>query len=150
MEALLLARLPSRLRPGPSPGILLAVTSPVTVLIVDDQAPFRDVARLVVDMADGFEVVGEANDGTTGVSAASDLRPALVLMDLNMPDIDGFEATRRIRAQLPETRVLMLSTHDPADYRDQALAAGAIDFMTKSSFDPVVLEDTWAGALSDS
>ncbi len=118
----------------------------VTVLIVDDQAPFRDVARLVVEMTDRFEVVGEAVDGLSGVSAASELHPSLVLMDLNMPDIDGFEATRRIRSAVPDARVLMLSTHDPADFRDQALAAGAYDFISKSSFDPVVLADSWAGA----
>jgi two-component system invasion response regulator UvrY len=118
----------------------------VTVLIVDDQAPFRDVARLVVEMTDRFEVVGEAVDGLSGVSAASELQPSLVLMDLNMPDIDGFEATRRIRSAVPDARVLMLSTHDPADFRDQALAAGAYDFISKSSFDPVVLADSWAGA----
>ncbi len=121
----------------------------VTVLIVDDQAPFRDVARLVVDMAEGFEVVGEATDGMSGVRAAAELHPALVLMDLNMPDIDGFEATRRIRAEAPEVRVLVLSTHDPADYRDQAVAAGAFDFITKSEFDPFTLDEAWARASSD-
>lgn len=118
----------------------------MTVLIVDDQAPFRDVARLVVEMTDRFEVVGEAVDGLSGVSAASELQPSLVLMDLNMPDIDGFEATRRIRSAVPDARVLMLSTHDPADFRDQALAAGAYDFISKSSFDPIVLADSWEGA----
>ena len=121
----------------------------MTVLVVDDQAPFREVARLVVEMTDGFEVVGEAADGLSGVSAAADLQPSLVLMDLNMPDIDGFEATRRIRSTVPGARVLMLSTHEPSDFRDQALAAGAFDFLSKSSFDPVVLADAWAGAGAD-
>ena len=118
----------------------------MTVLIVDDQAPFRDVARMVVDMTDGFEVVGESVDGTSGVAAAAELLPTLVLMDLNMPDIDGFEATRRIREATPLTQVLILSTHDPADFRDQALAAGAFDFMSKSTFDPIVLAEAWADA----
>jgi DNA-binding NarL/FixJ family response regulator len=121
----------------------------VMVLIVDDQAPFRDVARLVVDMADGFEVVGEAAGGRAAVATAAELAPDLVLMDMNMPDMDGFEATRQIRAEHPQTRVLMLSTHDPADYRRQAIAAGASDFITKSAFDPFVLQDAWAFATSD-
>jgi two-component system, NarL family, invasion response regulator UvrY len=125
------------------------VNDHVTVLVVDDQAPFREVARMVVEMTDGFEVVGEAADGLSGVDAAADLQPSLVLMDLNMPDIDGFEATRRIRSLVPGSRVLILSTHDPADFRDQALAAGAFDFISKSSFDPIVLEAAWASAGAD-
>lgn len=118
----------------------------MTVLVVDDQAPFRDVARLVVEMTDGFEFVGESVDGLSGVEAARELRPTLVLMDLNLPDIDGLEATRRIRTEVPDTRVLMLSTHDPADYREQAMEAGASDFLSKSSFDPDTLAAAWAAA----
>jgi two-component system, NarL family, invasion response regulator UvrY len=119
----------------------------VTVLIVDDQAAFREVARMVVEMTDGFDVVGEADDGLSGVTAAVELQPALVLMDLYLPDIDGFEATRRIRLTAPDARVLMLSTHDPEDFRDRALEAGASDFISKSSFDPTVLADAWALAV---
>lgn len=122
------------------------VPEPIGVLIVDDQAAFRDVARMVVEMADGFAVVGEATDGAEGVEAAARLSPELVLMDMNMPGVDGFEATRRIRAERPGIRVLMLSTHDPADFRDRARAAGALDFVAKSAFDPFVLEDAWAAA----
>lgn len=118
----------------------------VTVLIVDDQAAFRDAARMVVELADGFEVVGEATGGTDGVEAVARLAPALVLMDMNMPDLDGFEATKQIVAACPGTRVLMLSTHDPADFRPRALAAGAFDFVAKSSLDPFALEDLWAAA----
>lgn len=121
----------------------------MTVLIVDDQAPFRDVARLVVEMTDGFEVVGESVDGLSSVEAARELRPTLVLMDLNLPDIDGLEATRRIRAAVPEARVLMLSTHDPADHRERALDAGASDFLSKSSFDPDTLAAAWQAAGAD-
>lgn len=117
------------------------------MLIVDDQATFREVARMVVEMTDGFDVVGEADDGLSGVGASVELRPDLVLMDLNLPDIDGFEATRRIRLSAPATRVLMLSTHDPDDFRDRALEAGASDFISKSSFDPAVLEEAWTLAL---
>ena len=119
------------------------------MLIVDDQATFRDVARMVVDLTDGFDVVGEADDGLSGVAAAVDLQPDLVLMDLNLPDIDGLEATRRIRSTAPAIRVLMLSTHDPADFRDQAVEAGASDFVSKSSFDPTVLEEAWVHAVAD-
>ncbi len=123
-------------------------TPDVTVLIVDDQAPFRDAARLVVELSDGFTVIGEADCGVAGVEAAARLSPRLVLMDMNMPDLDGFEATSRIRAANQTIKVLMLSTYEPAEYRTKALGAGAIDFVAKDRFDPFVLEDAWNLATS--
>ena len=68
----------------------------VRVLIVDDQAPFRDVARTVVELTDGFEVVGEVETGEDSVTSARDLRPDLVLMDVNLPGISGLDATRQL------------------------------------------------------
>ena len=74
----------------------LEVQMPVRVLIVDDQEPFRLAARMVVELTDGFEVVGEAETGEDSVAMTADLSPDLVLMDVNLPGIDGLEATRRI------------------------------------------------------
>ncbi|MGD2043218.1 MAG: response regulator transcription factor [Acidimicrobiia bacterium] len=113
----------------------------IQVLIVDDQEAFRSAARLVVDLADGFEVAGEAGTGEDGVTMATELRPDLVLMDMNLPGIDGLEATRQIMTALPETRVIGLSTYE--EFKDRALAAGAVAFISKSDFEPGLLVQTW-------
>ena len=116
----------------------------VRVLIVDDQIPFREASRMVVEMTDGFEVVGEAENGEEGVDLAETLRPDLVLMDVQMPGIDGLEATRRITS-LPEPPVvLVMSTHESGSYDGPAQAAGAIGFVPKSQFSMDTLEEVWA------
>lgn len=116
----------------------------VGVLVVDDQAPFRDAARMVVELTEGFELIGEAESGRRSVELAADLRPDLVLMDINLPDIDGFEATRRILAASPRPPVVvMLSTYEAVDYADRALASGAAAFVSKSVFTPEELRRTW-------
>jgi two-component system invasion response regulator UvrY len=120
------------------------VTDLKKVLIVDDQEAFRSAARLVVDLADGFEVAGEAETGEDGVRMATELRPDLVLMDMNLPGIDGLEATRQIMTALPNTRVVGLSTYE--EYRDRAIAAGAIAFISKSDFEPDLLARVWNSA----
>lgn len=115
----------------------------VRVLIVDDQEPFREASRMVVEMTDGFEVAGEAHDGEQAVALAADLRPDLVLMDVQMPGIDGIEATRRIAALPDPPTVLVMSTHESGDYEGPALAAGAAAFVPKSEFGMDALVEVW-------
>ena len=117
----------------------------VRVLIVDDQEAFRSAARLVVQLTEGFEVVGEASSGEEGVSMSAELDPQIVLMDINMPGIDGLEATRQITEDRPETKVIVFSTYEPNEYQSRALAAGAVAFVSKSEFEPSVLTSLWTG-----
>jgi DNA-binding NarL/FixJ family response regulator len=119
------------------------------VLIVDDQEPFRLAARAVVEMTDGFEVAGEAETGEAAVDAARDLGPDLVLMDVNLPGIDGIEATRRILEDSGgRTVVLMVSTYEAEEYAPRAAEAGAAAYIPKSEFDPDRLEEAWAAATA--
>ncbi len=122
---------------------------PVRVLIVDDQEPFRAVARTVVEMTDGFEVIGESETGEDSVSRAHDLSPDLVLMDVNLPGINGLEATRQILADHADGKpvvVLVLSTYEAAEYGPQAEEVGAAGFIPKSEFSPERLAGAWAAA----
>ena len=117
----------------------------VRVLIVDDQAPFRMAARMVVEATDGFEVVGEAETGEESVELSRSLRPDLVLMDVNLPGIDGLEATRRILAQGAPV-VLLLSTYEEEEYAPRAAECGAAAYIPKAVFGPDRLEQAWAAA----
>jgi DNA-binding NarL/FixJ family response regulator len=100
------------------------------VLIADDQTLVRGGFRMILNRA-GIEVAGEAADGLEAVTAARRLRPDVVLMDIRMPGVDGLEATRRILADDPACRVLMLTTFDLDRYVYAALAAGASGFLLK-------------------
>jgi two-component system, NarL family, invasion response regulator UvrY len=121
----------------------------VRVLIVDDQAPFRDVARLVIDMTGGFEIVGEAQTGEASVEMAEALDPDLILMDVNLPGIDGTEATKRILGQGSKAVVLLLSTYEEAEYEPKARDSGASAYIPKSSFDPDRLKTAWESAKAE-
>ncbi len=115
----------------------------VSVLIVDDQAPFRAVARTVIQLAVGFAVVGEAASGEEAVEMAAALHPAMVLMDINLPGIDGIEATRQIVAAAPDTVVIMLSTYKADDLPSDAADCGAARYVHKEDFGPGILREIW-------
>jgi DNA-binding NarL/FixJ family response regulator len=128
-------------------GVTADTSTPadVGVLIVDDQAPFRAVARTVVDLAAGFAVVGEAASGEEAVELAAGLHPAMVLMDINLPGISGIEATRQIVAADPGTVVIMLSTYRADDLPSDAAECGATRYVHKEDFGPGILREIWDG-----
>ncbi|MDO8147853.1 response regulator transcription factor [Isoptericola sp. b515] len=103
-----------------------------SVLLVDDQRLVRSGFRLILALEDDLDVVGEAGDGVDAVAAARELRPDVVLMDVQMPVMDGIEATRRIVAE-DLSRVLVLTTFDDDAYVFDALAAGASGFLLKNA-----------------
>jgi DNA-binding NarL/FixJ family response regulator len=122
---------------------------PVQVLIVDDQEPFRMAARLVVEATDGFEVAGEAETGEDSVAMARELRPDLVLMDVNLPGINGLDATRQILGEREDSVVvLLLSTYEEDEYAPRAEECGAAAYIPKAAFGPDRLEAAWAAARS--
>ena len=86
---------------------------PHSVLVVDDQAPFRLAAKAVLRRLPGFELAGEAASGPEAIELVDRLRPALVLMDINMPEMSGIEATRRIVSAHPDVVVILCSTYEP-------------------------------------
>lgn len=118
---------------------------PRSVLVVDDQAPFRTIARQVVTIAPEFSVVGEAESGEEAVRLAAELRPEVVLMDINLPGVDGIEATRRITAAAPDTIVILLSTYAEADLPADATTCGATRYVHKEDFDLAVLIEVAEG-----
>jgi len=115
------------------------VGEPVDVLIVDDQRPFRTVARTVVGMVGGWRLAAEAETGEQAVEVAARLRPAVVLMDINLPGINGIEATRRLLAVDPSALVVLLSTYDLDDLPGDASACGAVAYINKEDLTPARL-----------
>lgn len=121
---------------------------PIRVLVVDDQEPFRRAMAAVVEVTDGFVMVGTAESGEESVTASRDLRPDLVLMDVNLPGIDGMEATRRIRSEPEHPVVVLLSTYDADEFDEDG--CGASSYIPKGAFGPVRLAQAWEDATTSS
>lgn len=118
------------------------------VLVVDDQAPFREVAKTVVSMTDGFELVGEASTGEASVEMARSLNPDLILMDVNLPGISGLDATKRILSESDTVVILVLSTYEAEEYAPRVAEVGAAAYIPKSEFGPDRLKEAWDSAKS--
>ena len=119
------------------------VSNPRSVLVVDDQAPFRLAARAVLRRLEGFEFAGEAKNGLEAVGLVEALKPALVLMDIHMPEMNGIEATRRIVAANPGITVILCSTHDPKDLPADAVTSGAIAYVSKEHLSAATIRELW-------
>lgn len=104
-----------------------------TVLIVDDHAIVRSGIRSLLETAGSVDVIGEAQNGRQALDMVRKLHPAVVLMDIAMPVLNGLEATRRILKSFPSTRVLMLSGYDDDAYVDQVIELGASGYLVKQS-----------------
>jgi len=110
-----------------------------TVLIVDDHDGFRASARRVLE-ADGYRVIAEAADGSSGVAAAAVSRPDLALVDVQLPDFDGFEVTRRLRESGEAPDIVLISSRDRADFGSLVEASGARGFVSKADLSAAALE----------
>jgi len=102
-----------------------------SVLIVDDHPSFRASARMLLE-CEGYEVIGEAEDGQSALEAVTRLHPDVVLLDVQLPDIDGFDVCERITSHLEHPTVIMTSSRDPADFGPLVTSSGACGFVPKA------------------
>ena len=103
----------------------------IRVVVVDDQKLMRDGLQTILSLEDDIEVVGTAGDGAEALAVAAETQPHIVLMDIRMPGVDGVQGTRLIRSQLPETKVLILTTFNDSDLIFDALEEGASGYLLK-------------------
>ena len=114
-----------------------------TVLIVDDHPSFRATARMLLE-SDGWDVIGEAADGEDGVNQARRLRPDLVLLDVNLPDIDGFMVAERLSADPDPPAIVLVSSRDARDFGPMVARSGARGFLSKADLSGDALRELTA------
>lgn len=105
----------------------------IRILIADDQALFREALRTLISLQPDLEVVGEAADGADALRTVAALHPDVILMDLQMPVMDGVAATRRLHSERPDCRVIALTTFDDDEYVFECLRAGAVGYLLKDA-----------------
>ncbi len=105
--------------------------APIRVLLVDDQRLMREGLRTLLELEQGLEVAGEAENGQAAIQLVESLQPDVVLMDIRMPGMDGVEATRRLMLRWPEIKVIILTTFDDDAYIFEGLRAGALGYLLK-------------------
>ena len=110
----------------------------ITVLLADDNTFVREEFRKLLELEDDLEVVGEAINGLQAVNLVKNLRPALVLMDITMPVLNGLQATRQILEAVPATKVLILSAYNDEVYVEEATNSGAMGFLIKQTAADIV------------
>ena len=108
-------------------------TPQIRILIVDDLQRVREGLHTMLELVDDLKCVGQASDGWQAIQLTAQLGPDIVLMDLEMPDMDGLEATRRIKEAHPQIGVVMLTIHEDAGHREQAARAGVDAFVAKGA-----------------
>ena len=118
------------------------------VLLVDDQALFRDIAKNMFSSVEEFEVVAEAEDGADAVDAYANLKPDLVLMDVQMPRVNGLEATKQILKDNPDAKVVITSMRSEPEYRRLALDTGALGFIAKRDLSISALKEVLDGSVA--
>jgi DNA-binding NarL/FixJ family response regulator len=111
-----------------------------TILIVDDNAGFRLQARAVLE-TDGFDVVDEAPDGASGLAAARSLRPDLVLLDIGLPDIEGFEVAQALAAEGPPPYVVLTSSREASEYGPRLASSRVLGFIPKDELSGAAIRD---------
>lgn len=112
----------------------------ISVAIVDDQRDIREGLKLIIDSAEGFKCVNVYSDGESAVEGIKSLHPDVVLMDIELPEMSGIDATKVLKREVPDTDVIMLTVHTDDDHIFQSLRAGAYGYLSKNTFPSKLLD----------